>query len=105
VAGAAVGIGVADAAGDGLGEGVRAAAGLLALVLALALALAEGLPVPGEVLDVGGIDPAGENEDGAADGLDPEHAAEANRTMMPQPMTVSIFGAFELITGISGYAH
>jgi hypothetical protein len=95
-----VGIGVADA-GDGLGEGVGAAAGLLAPVAALA----EGLTALGEVLEVGGIDPAGENEDGAADGLDPEHAAEANRTMMPQPMTVSIFGALELITGITGYAH
>jgi hypothetical protein len=98
-----VGTGVADAAGDGLGEGAGAAAGLLEL--ALVLARAEGLPALGEVLDVGGIDPAGENEDGAADGLDPEHAAEANRTMMPQPMTVSIFGALELITGITGYAH
>jgi hypothetical protein len=75
-------LGFADDVNDGLADG-------LALPLAGALPLADALP-PGRT--VGGMVPAGENEDGLAEGVDPEHpetTAEASRAMVPQPTMVS----------------
>jgi hypothetical protein len=92
---------------DGDAEAAGAWEGEPALALVLAEALA---PLLAGAADVGGIEPAGENEDGGADGVDPEQAetdVAANMIMVPQPMTVSAAGALiwnDLVTGISGYA-
>jgi hypothetical protein len=102
VAGAAVGSGLAD----GLGAADVGASCVAVCVTdgdseALALSLAELLAVlpdelavlPDEIVDVGEADPAGENEVGTAEGVDPaqaETAAEASMVMVLQPMTANL---------------
>jgi hypothetical protein len=107
VAGAAVGSGLADGLGatdcaaDGVSDGVSdgdpdgdpdgdsdAVSDGLALVLAVALAV----PL-GEMVEVGEVVPAGENEGDPTVDVDVEQAetaAEVSMVMMPQPVTVNI---------------
>ena len=53
----------------------------------------EEAPAVRDPVGLGGSVPAGENEDGPADGVEPEHpesATEARMTTAPQPATVSL---------------
>ena len=101
VAGGTVGSGLAEGLGVADFGAVCVAVGVtdgdpapLADGLALALALAELLAVLLAVLaDVGEVGPAGENEVGTAEGVDPvqaETAAEASMVMVLQPMTANL---------------
>jgi hypothetical protein len=103
VAGAAVGSGLADGLGVADAGAACVTVGVTVgvpdgdtelLAEVLALTLAEPLAVLlDETAPVGEVVPAGENEVGTDEGVDPvqaETAAEASMTMAPQPMTANL---------------